>query len=172
MSRSGGVRDGNGLSILPYAVLLTLLLLNNLPGNISGLDRLNFGLFFGPLFFICLNSERDITPVVLLLFGLLNDLLTEAPLGFWAFLFVFFYGLSVSQRSLLQNATFTSICGTFSILLAITFLGGFLMAAIRDDMSVSGLSMFLSFLASLVAFPFVFGPLHIFGEQIARGETS
>ena len=171
MSRFGS-SDGSGLLFIPYAILLALVVTGNLPSHIPGLERLELGLYFAPLFFICLNSESDFTPVALALIGVLNDLLREAPLGYWAFLFVIYYGLCRSQKPILQNAAFGSYWLTFAVLTALTFLLGYFIALMRDDMVVAGTLLLLSLLLCVLAFPLIFGPLFVFRDRILVGDRS
>lgn len=161
--------EAGGLRFLPYALLLLLIFLGNVPGNISGLENLELGLFFAPLFFIGLTSESDFTPFSLLAFGLLNDLLREAPLGYWAFLFIVFYGLSLSQRRIIQNVSFSSYWTSFVILVAITYFIGYITSLLRADMAVSSWFMLLSCLACMAMFPVVFGPVYFFRDRIIGG---
>ena len=170
MSWFGSSDSGGGLLFIPYAVLLVLVVTGNLPSHIPGLERLELGLFFAPLFFICLNSESDFTPVALALIGLLNDLIREAPLGYWAFLFVIYYGLCRSQKPILQNAVFSFYWVTFAVLTALTYLLGYFIALMRDDMVVAGFLLLLSLVLCVIAFPLVFGPLFTFRDRILIGD--
>ncbi len=169
MSRFGS-SEGGGLLFIPYAVLLALVITGNLPSHIPGLERLELGLFFAPLFFICLSSESDFTPVALALIGLLNDLLREAPLGYWAFLFVVYYGLCRSQKPTLQNSAFGSYWVTFAVLTALTYLLGYVIALMREDMAVAGVLLLLSLALCIIAFPLIFGPLFALRDRILVGD--
>lgn len=162
--------DVGGLLFIPYLILAVLVVMGSLPSNISGLERLELGLFFAPLFFISLTSENDFTPIFLGTIGLLSDLIREAPLGYWAFLFVVFYAMSLSQRTILQNAAFGSFWVTYSVLVAITYLLGYLTALLRDDMTASGFLMLMSCFACILSFPLIFGPLYLFRDRILSGE--
>ncbi len=165
MSRFGS-SDGGGLLFIPYFVLVMLVIAGNTPSHIPGLEGLELGLFFAPLFFISLNSEGDFTPVALALIGLLSDLLREAPLGYWAFLFVIFYALCRFQKPILHNAAFVSHWLTFAVLTAAVYLLGYFIALMRDDMAVAGSQLLLSLFLCLIAFPVIFGPLFTFRDRL------
>lgn len=164
--RSG---DGGGMVFLPYALLLMLMLAGNVPSHFSGLERLEIGLFFVPLFFIGLTSESDFTPLGLLALGFLNDLLRETPLGYWSLLFVIFYGLTLSQRGVRQNTTFGTYWFTFAILVSIIYFVAYLVSLMRADMAVNSLFMLLSCIACMAFFPVVFGPIYLFRDRIVSG---
>lgn len=169
MSRFGS-GDGGGLLFIPYVVLIGLVLTGSVPINVSGLERIEIGLFFAPLFFICVTSESDFTPVALALIGLLHDLIKETPIGYWAVLFILFYGLCRSQRNILQNASFGSFWVTFGVLTGATFLLGYMIALLRDDMAVSGFLLLISLATCVLSFPVIFGPLYLFRDRILAGD--
>lgn len=172
MNRSSAASETGSLLVIPYLVFLALIIFDNVPSNINGIERLEIGLCFASLFFISLTSEGYFTAVWVALFGLFNDLISDTPIGYWAFIFIIFYGLSSTQRPLLQAAAFGSHWVTYAVLISITYFVGFLVAVLRDDMVVGSLTFFLSALAAIAAFPLVYWPLYRFRDAIVRGDKN
>lgn len=151
--------SGGSLRLAPLALSAAFVLLDGLPALTNWLVDLEFGLFLIPIFFVALHADSDFAPVWVLLLGLLNDLLSNAPIGFWGILFCLIYVLSRGQKQGLQNAQIGSYWVSFIVMVAITYLAGYLIAAIRDDMEISAGIYFLSAMVTGLCFPLVYWPL-------------
>jgi len=152
--------DGGSLWLVPYAVLAGFILLDGLPIDYQWLGRIELGLYFVPIFFIAISSsEHDFAPFGIILLGLVNDVLSEAPIGYWTFLFGLFYLLAMGQRSLLQEARLGAIWANFLVLCVATYLAGYFIGLLRADMAI-GLGVYFSsaFVTSLF-FPLLYIPL-------------
>lgn len=150
--------------ILPYVIAVLCVLLQGLPLGLATLPQLSLGLFLVPLFAVSLQSEQDITPVFFILIGLLADFLTEAPIGYWAFLCCLFYILSSGQKQVLQNAAFSSHWTSFLIVILIVYLAGFAISLMRDDLTIRFVGHTLSALATGLFYPVIAGPLRWLGR--------
>jgi cell shape-determining protein MreD len=94
------------------------------------------------------------------------------PLGFYAALFVIFYLLSASQKSLLANTRFSSYWLTFSVLLMTTYFIAYLMALVLNDVHLATLPLFLSAVACCTAFPLIYFPLYLLDDKLGGSERS
>jgi len=90
MSRFRSTNEARGGMFVPYLLVLFFILVESVPVNFFFSGQLKIGLYFVPLFFIGLTAESDATPISLAVLGLVNDILSEMPLGFWSSLFVIF----------------------------------------------------------------------------------
>lgn len=160
------------LAIIPYILLGLFVIFNNVPANLFAAGRLEICLYFVPLFFIGLTSEQDSTPIILAVFGLLNDIFSEMPLGFWAFLFVVFYLLCVSQRSLLSAANFGSYWVTFGVLVTMIYLVAYLLSFMVDDLQIATVPFLLSAAVCILFFPLVYFPFYLFGDAMGMSERN
>ena len=161
---------GGGVWFIPYLLLVLFVLLDNIKTGIFPASSLELGLYFVPLFFIGLTAESDATPIIIALLGLINDISNEMPLGFYAALFVIFYLLCVSQRSLLANTRLSSHWLTFSVLVAMTYFIAYLLALILDDVHMATLPLFLSAFACCAVFPLIYFPLYLFDDKLGGSE--
>lgn len=155
-------RSGKSGSIrfVPFAILTIFILLDGLPGLGGWIAHLELGLFFIPLFYIGLHAENDFTPVAVLALGVLCDVLGDAPIGFWGVLFCVMYVLAVSQKQILQNADWGSYWTSFIVLVAATYLVGYLIALMRSDIQVAAGLYFVSAMVTGLVFPFIYYPLN------------
>lgn len=162
--------EGGIFPVIPYFLLLLFVLLEGIPVNIFAISRLELGLCFVPLFFIGLTAENDVAPVIIALIGLLNDILSDMPLGFWASLFVLFYMLSAGQRTILATATFSSYWLTFSVLALIIYFVAYLLSAMLLELPAVSIPLLLSAVVCCMLFPLVYFPLYFFGNRLGGSE--
>lgn len=146
-------------SSLPYVLSLLCVLLNGIPLGLMSMPQLALGMFLIPLFTISLKSDNDLTPVIFIALGVLADLLTEAPIGYWAFLAVLFYILSSGQKQVLQNAAFSSHWVSFIVVILIVYLAGFAISLLRDDLVIRLGGHFMSAILTGLCYPLIAGPL-------------
>lgn len=172
MSRFRSSNETGGGIFVPYLLVLIFIFLEGVPANFFVMAQLKIGLYFVPLFFIGLTAESDATPAFLAGLGLLNDILSEMPLGFWSSLFVIFYLLCVSQRNILSTASFGSYWVTFAVLLAMTYLSAFLLALMIDDLHLATVPFLLSVFVCILFFPLLYFPLSFFRETLSASERN
>jgi hypothetical protein len=164
-------REGDS-TFLAYLLLLLFILLNSMPTNVKALAQLELGLYFIPLFFIGLTAESDATPVFVALFGFLNDILSEMPLGFWSSLFVVFYLLCVSQRAVISTGSFGSYWITYGVLIIMTYLAAYLLAALSNDLYLAIIPFVLSCFICILFFPVIYFPLYFFSDAFTGVERN
>lgn len=151
--------SSGSLRFIPFVVIGIFILLDGLPAMTGWLMHLDLALFFIPLFYIGLHAESDYTPVGVLALGLSNDVLSDAPVGFWGILFCVVYVLALSQRAVLQNARMSAYWASFMVVVSATYLLGYLIAFMRDDMVIGGGVYFLSAMVTALCFPIIYFPL-------------
>ena len=152
--------DGGSLWLVPYLVLAWFIMLDGLPVDYYWLTHLEIGLYLMPIFFIAISpSDSDFAPVGIIAFGLLNDVLSEAPIGYWAFLFGFFYLLAMGQKAVLREARMTGIWINFLVLCVLTYFAGYLIGLLRADMEINFLLYLSSALLTGLCFPLLYFPL-------------
>jgi rod shape-determining protein MreD len=152
--------DGGSLWLVPYFVLAGFIFLDGLPVDYQWLRHIELGLYLVPIFFIAISpSERDFAPFAIIAFGLLNDILSEAPIGFWAFLFCFFYLLAMRQKTVLQEARAGSVWANFAVVCLLTYFAGYLIGLMRADMAIDFWLYLTSALLTGLCFPLLYLPL-------------
>lgn len=161
-----------GSTFLPYLLLLLFILLNSMPLKVTSLAQLEIGLYFIPLFFIGLTAESDATPIFVALFGFLNDILSEMPLGFWSALFIVFYLLCVSQRTIISTGRFGSYWASFAVLIMMTYLVAYLLSALSNDLHLAIVPFVLSCFLCILFFPIIYFPLYFFSDALSGLERN
>lgn len=161
-----------GSTFLPYLLLLLFVFLNGTPSTVKAFAQLELGLYFIPLFFIGLTAESDATPVFVAFFGFLNDILSEMPLGFWSSLFIVFHLLCVSQRAIVSTGSFGSYWITFSVIMFMTYLTAYLLAALFDDLHLAIIPFVLSCFICILFFPVIYFPLYFFSDALTGLERN
>ena len=119
------------------------------------MTALDVSLVFVPIFFLARHSEGPVAPIAVLALGVMKDLTSETPIGFWALLFCVFFVLSVTQRHFLQTATFKTVWATYGLLCFLVY-GLFYLVSLALSSMVSdfGLSM-VAALLTIACFPVV-----------------
>ena len=112
------------------------------------------------------------TPVFVAFFGFLNDILSEMPLGFWSSLFIVFHLLCISQRAIVSTGNFGTYWITFSVLMVLTYLTAYLLAALFDDLHLAILPFVLSCFVCIVFFPVIYFPLYFFSDALTGLERN
>ncbi len=152
--------DVGSLWLVPYLVLAWFIMLDGLPVDYYWLGHLELGFYLVPIFFIAVSpSDHDFAPVWIVAFGLLNDVLSEAPIGYWAFLFGFFYLLAMGQRTVLQEARMAGVWLNFLVLCVTTYFAGYFIGLLRADMEIDFLLYLSSSLLTGLSFPLLYFPL-------------
>ncbi|MGI9440157.1 MAG: rod shape-determining protein MreD [Parvibaculales bacterium] len=147
-------------------MVVLLLLLDCAPtSDIIGINVAPM-LFLIPIFYMAVFNERESTPIVILLLGLLKDLLSVTPLGFWGFLFSLFYALAYSQRQFIAGAGEYSDWGVFAALCFGIFLLAYLLGLSIDSLPPAGIAGFGSTIITALIYPIVVMVLkQIFGTD-------
>ena len=148
------------LNLVPYGVLLIFILLDGMPALSSLLVQVEFALFLVPVFFIGIYAESDFAIFGILATGLLQDVLSGAPLGFWGILFCLLFVFAHSQRHILAHSPLRSHWASFLFFVCLAFALGYVIAALRNDMVLAGGGYFIAAMATAFSFPLIYYPLY------------
>jgi hypothetical protein len=139
----------------PIAVIFALIFVELVWNGFSVMATLDVSLVFVPIFFIARHHEGPVAPIAVLALGVLKDLTSETPLGFWALLFCVFFILSVTQRHFLQTATFKTLWVTYGLLSFLVYaLFYFVSLGMSSMIADFGVSM-VSALLTVLCFPII-----------------
>ena len=107
------------MTVVPFAVALVLIFLSFLPiGRIFGSSVMP-ALAFIAVYYWAVARPELLPPVAVFAIGLIFDLLSAGPIGLWAFVYLFVYALTVTQRFFLINAPFTVFWTGFAVVAGI-----------------------------------------------------
>lgn len=98
---------------IPFLFSFFLLLLGMLPWRVLFLSHFAVPIVYASLFFWTVFSLNLLSPFTVFLLGLLADLLTITPLGYYTFLFLIFYWGILLDRQFLVGRSFLFLWGAF-----------------------------------------------------------
>ncbi|MDA8653892.1 rod shape-determining protein MreD [Alphaproteobacteria bacterium] len=142
----------------PYNFLLASLFVLSImasKGVFVSMGRVEIGFYFLFLFFWGIRSEGILGPMLVFLFGLIQDALTGSALGTWPLVFSLFFALSSSQKQIIRQAKGGAFVFIFLILVGISY-GLMLIICVlfyRGEADLWGL--FLSFSLTAMSIPFL-----------------
>lgn len=111
-------------ALAPGAILLVLVLVVSLPMPVPGLAQVMPLLPYAPLFYWGIFQPRNMPYWFLFLAGLLQDALSNTPLGYSSLMFMGFRFLLMSQRRLVAKEGFPGLWLCFAAIMLVTTLGG------------------------------------------------
>ena len=142
------------VNVLPLFLIFFLILTGHVSSGFEFTAHFDQALFLVPVFFLALYGQRTLTPVIIMVLGLFKDIVDGTPIGFWGLLITFFFFAAQGQRQVLVRASFHGRWLGYSGICSLTFLAGYLIAAVRDDMlSLFWVSMGSAALSSLWFLP-------------------
>ena len=142
------------VNVLPLFLIFFLILTGHISSGFEFTAHFDPALFLVPVFFLALYGQRTMTPVIIMVLGLFKDIVDGTPIGFWGLLITFFFFAAQGQRQVLVRASFRGRWLGYFGICSLTFLAGYLIAAVRDDMlSLFWVSMGSAALSSLWFLP-------------------
>jgi hypothetical protein len=142
------------VDVLPLFLIFFLILMGHMSSGFELTAHFDPALFLVPVFFLALHSRRNFTPVIIMFLGFFKDVVDGTPVGFWGVLVTFFYFAAQGQQQVLVRASLRGRWLGYTGICSLTFLIGYLIAAVRDDMlSLFWLSMGSAALSSLWFLP-------------------
>ena len=136
-------------------MVVFLLLLDYVPSSDTIGSNVAPALFLIPIFYMAVFNERENMPIIILLFGLLKDLLSVTPLGFWGFLLSLFYAVAYSQRQFIASAGENSDWGVFAVLCLGIYMLAYLLALPIAGLPAAGITGFGSAVITALIYPIV-----------------
>ena len=106
------------------------------------------------------------TPIAILAFGLLHDVLSEMPIGFWGVLMTGFFVIARGQTRFLIGAPLGPVWFTFAAMTMMTHVAAYIIALIHSGVHGD----FGAVMASGILTALLFPPLFVFLEWLT-GDT-
>lgn len=138
---------------VPLLAIFLLIVAEHVPLGRDWLTNMDIGFVFVPMLFLARYSEGFVPPTAILLLGVLKDVTSETPIGFWSFLFCVFFILALGQRQLLYNAAYNTVWATFGFLCFLIYTVFYVLAVLSLSVAPSFAATMLGALLTVLAFP-------------------
>jgi len=139
--------------ITPFFFSVALVLFCVLPFHVPGMARVMPLLPLMAIYHWAVNRPLLMPAYIVFLIGLLQDILTSAPLGVNALVFLAVYGVVVGQRRFLVGKSFAVNWLGFSLVAAGACATGWVLISILNVTVVDGEALFFQYMLSLGIFP-------------------
>lgn len=158
----------NLIQVVPMAITLALILIASVPGGgSSGMPVTPFLALMSVYYWSVYRPDWLSAPVVFFL-GLIADCLGGGPLGLNAFLFLFAYGMTASQRLILQSRPFGICWFAFAMVAVACALLSWLVGSLFYGNLFRIVPFAMQALLSILLFP-LFARIFVWTEiQLAR----
>ena len=124
---------------IPFLLGLFLIFLSQIPVSFMPYYHQSFPFVTGLIFYFSIFNPKILNVFFVFLLGLIMDMITTLPLGFYAFGFVFIYFMANLFQSYLLNMVFIQLWCVFSILFFCTdVIWAFLFFLISDTWVSTG----------------------------------
>ncbi len=137
----------------PFGLTVALVMLNVLPLHVPGMARVMPLLPLMAVYHWAVNRPQLMPAYVVFLVGLLQDILTGAPLGMSAMVFLGVYGIVVGQRRFLVGKSFAVVWLGFALVAAAAGAADWFLVSLFYVTIVDGNALFFQYLLSLGMFP-------------------
>jgi len=143
------------MTVVPFAVALVLVFLSFLPvGRIFGSSAMP-ALAFVAVYYWAVVRPELLPPMAVFAIGLIFDLLSAGPIGLWAFVYLFAYALTVTQRFFLINAPFSIFWGGFAVVAGIAGIIAWAAASLFFSEALAVGPILWHMVATVLLFPLV-----------------
>jgi len=138
----------------PFFLGLFLILLGQIPTSLMPYYHQSFPFVVGVIFYFAVFNPKVLNVFLVFLLGLLMDLLTTLPLGFYAFGFVFMFFMATLFQSYLINMVFKQLWIVFGLFFFCTdVLWAFLFFLISGTWVSTGF-WFVQYIFVCLTYPF------------------
>lgn len=145
--------DTTARRLTPFALTVLLVLINVLPLQIPGFARIMPLLPLMSIYLWAVHQPNLMPAIAVFIIGMLQDILTGAPLGINIVSFLVVYGLVVRQRRFLIGKSFAVIWVGFSLVAAGAVLIDWALVSIYYSVLAEPEAMAFQYLLSLGTFP-------------------
>ena len=145
---------------LPAVFCLLFVFLSVLPIPVPGYSSIVPMLTLACIFFWAIHHPRLLPPLVVFAVGLVEDILSGAPMGAGAVVLLLAYGVTVSQRRFFHNRSFLQVWTGFGIVALGAAALSWLMAVIVSGAFAPPQAAFFQYLLTLAVYPLVTWVLH------------
>lgn len=154
MSRSVGQRiDTITRHSLPALIMLFLVVLNMVPLHIPGIARIMPVLPLIAVYHWSVYRPALLPPAVVFCIGLLHDVLSGAPIGVNALVYLTVYGIVESQQRFLVGKSFAVVWLGFGIVSMIATIEAWLLVSILSSAVVEPNAALFQFILNFGCFP-------------------
>jgi rod shape-determining protein MreD len=148
--------DGYARDLMPFAATFALVIVGAVPLQVPGLQNVAPWLPMIAVFYWSLNRPDLMPAAAAFLLGLVQDVLSGAPVGTNAAMFVLLHAGVQSQRGFFHNKSFAILWLGFAVAtLAAALLAWLLMMALTFSL-VDGRAVLLQAITTIGCFPIVF----------------
>jgi rod shape-determining protein MreD len=145
---------------LPAVFCLLFVLLSVLPIPIPGYSSIVPMLTLACTFFWAVHHPRLLPPVVVFVIGLVQDILSGAPVGAGAVVLLLTYGVTVSQRRFFHHRSFLQVWSGFMLVALGAAALSWLLAVIVGGAFAPPQAALFQYLLTLAVYPLVTWVLH------------
>lgn len=160
--------DGYARDLLPFASTLALVIIGAVPLRVPGLQNVAPWLPMIAVFYWALNRPDLMPPAAAFAIGLIQDILSGAPIGTNAAVFVLLHAGVQSQRPFLHNKSFAVIWFGFAVAAVAAALLVWLLVMAMTLSLVDGRAVLLQALTTIGCFPIVFRALWACHVEVLR----
>lgn len=107
--------DQTGRNLLPFGITVAMMLVSMAPTRLSGFATVAPPLALISVFYWAIHRPDLLRPSIAFLIGLLQDLLSGAPLGMTPLLFTLCYWVLITQRRFFLGSSFPMLWWGFSL---------------------------------------------------------
>lgn len=139
--------------LTPFLLTLTLVIINVVPLHIPGFSRVAPLLPLMAVYHWAIFRPRLLPAYAVFLIGLLQDILTGAPVGVNALVFLLVYGAVLSQKQFFNGKSFFILWLGFSLIAAGAAMVNWLAISILHVTLAEPKTVFYQYLLTLAFFP-------------------
>jgi rod shape-determining protein MreD len=141
--------------LMPFALTLGLIVVGAIPFYVPGLQSVAPSLPFIAVYYWTLHRPDLMPPAAAFTIGLFQDILSGAPVGTGAAVFVILHAAVRSQRTFFHGKSFTILWLGFAVAVVAAALLGWLIMAAMTFALVDGRSLLLQAITTIGCFPLV-----------------
>ncbi|MCP5364204.1 MAG: rod shape-determining protein MreD [Hyphomicrobiales bacterium] len=160
--------DTLGRQLMPAVVTFSFLILSAVPLRLPPLDMAMPSLALIAIYFWTLYRPELMPAIVAFAFGLIEDIVTGAPLGVGAMVYVTVHAMVNSQRAFFAGKPFAVIWLGFALTIALAFTLGWLLVCLFYVSFVHGAGILLQGLITVSCLPFLWWVLARFHISVLR----
>ena len=147
--------DAVARNLTPFGLTLVLVILSVVPLHLPDFQRVARGLTLMAVYHWAIYRPNLLPLTAVFVLGLLQDILSGAPLGVFVLVFLTAYGVVLSQRRFLAGKSFLIYWLGFAVIAFGAAVESWVLASIWNFAILDFRSIFYQFLISLGLFPIV-----------------
>lgn len=145
---------------LPAGLSLFFVLLAVLPVPVPGYSSIVPMLVLASVFFWAVHQPRLLPPMIIFVIGLVQDILSGAPMGAGTVVLLSAYGITVLQRRFFHNRSFVQVWAGFALVALGAGALGWLLTVLVGGPFLPPRAAAFQFILTLAVYPLVTWVLH------------